>query len=464
MQIEPYHYEKKQAALFIDKLLAGSPRYELPGSPDSIFCIPVSGGVDSTSMAILLHYMFPTIQFRMVFTDTMAEPAETYASLSRLEQYLGKTIDRIQPQHGLFELIDQYNGFLPSPSARYCTRALKADSFKSYINGFPDRHFVMFVGIRADESDRLAFTMDNCDTEMPFVDLGIRREDVFALMSMTIGIPRFYQYRTRSGCSTCFFQRRSELVGLYQWQPIEFSRGKVVETITASDAQRHVDAMPLWRDSNIAQNWLSLPEPRLDDFPKVVQKRSQNNGQLFGQRGLYIAGEFFYDGWGGEEFIWHQRIISYSTSLTGIKGQINDRFRHLLATAETFDMSPDDVRNKVRFAIWYIENDESTFDPSPPMKEGYTWTQGTSYAQLGHIISTAARVLQAEQLRLTASTDCDIDTVEHEWQQAAKVALDRLQHSVGHVVTSAWYRASDEQPEMTEEEMIKTIACPMCSI
>ena len=35
--------------------------YALPDMKDGIACIPVSGGADSTYLAILLHQMFPEV-------------------------------------------------------------------------------------------------------------------------------------------------------------------------------------------------------------------------------------------------------------------------------------------------------------------------------------------------------------------------------------------------------------------
>jgi len=69
-----------------------------------LYLLPVSGGGDSAALAILLHTMFPEIPFRMVFTDTLAEEPEIYDVLDRLERYVGRKIERIVPEKGLFEI------------------------------------------------------------------------------------------------------------------------------------------------------------------------------------------------------------------------------------------------------------------------------------------------------------------------------------------------------------------------
>ena len=44
-----------------------------------------------------------------------------------------------------------------------------------------------------------------------------------------LGLPDYYQWRTRSGCYFCFFQRKSEWVGLLEQHPDLFERAKAYE-------------------------------------------------------------------------------------------------------------------------------------------------------------------------------------------------------------------------------------------
>lgn len=44
-------------------------QYQLPDMTGGIPVIPVSGGADSSFLAILLHQLFPEVPFRMVFTE-----------------------------------------------------------------------------------------------------------------------------------------------------------------------------------------------------------------------------------------------------------------------------------------------------------------------------------------------------------------------------------------------------------
>lgn len=440
-------------------------RYVLPGDhATDLYLLPVSGGGDSAALAILLHAMFPEIPFRMVFTDTLAEDPEIYDVLDRLERFVGRRIERIVPEKGLFELIDDYNGYLPSPQARWCTRMLKLEPFRPWIEQFAGIQKHMFVGIRADE-DRIAFALDEVNTEFPFVAMGIRRAEVFQLLSETIGIPKFYARRTRSGCATCIFQRRSELVGLLQERPIEFRRGEQYEKLDAADAARWSDAQPFWKDTarnGIAANWQTLPLPA----PGTIQgKRAARAPDLFGSR-IYVGGEFFVDGgMFGDEFIWHQRVVSVAPTLHSIKQQIDDRYHHLLTTAEVYELSPEEVKVQARFAIWVIELPADVFDPEGPRRESYTWQQGWAYKQLRHIVEWATRALHAEgQRQLGARPVRSELSVQAEWRDGAHTSLAGVTAPIGDVITSQWYQPSEKPRELAEDEIVRFMACPACSL
>ena len=51
-----------------------------------------------------------------------------------------------------------------------------------------------------------------------------------------IGLPDYYDWRTRSGCYFCFFQRKAEWVGLADRHPELFERARRIEQKVLSDA------------------------------------------------------------------------------------------------------------------------------------------------------------------------------------------------------------------------------------
>lgn len=438
--------------------------FSLPGNPATDeYLLPVSGGADSSVLAILLHRRFPTIPFRLVFTDTLCEPASTYQALDRLEAYLGKKIERVMPKLGLFELIAHYNGFLPSAAGqRYCTRELKLVSFQKWIGQFADKTKWMFIGIRADEADRLAFAIPEVETVFPFVEMGVGRDMVFKILSETVGIASTYRYRSRSGCFVCPFQTRQELVGLLQFSPSEFARGQTCEKVDQKDLARWIPAEPLWTDSGLAENWQNLPLPSKTDS---IEGKNRRGVDLFGSR-IFVAAEFFFDGFpGGEEFCWHQRLVSVSPTLHGLKQQIDGRYQHLLGTGEVYDMTPEDVKRQVRFVIYLVELPADVFDPTGPTQPAYTWQQGWAYAQLKHVVSWVTRALNAESMRRESARKVASElSVLAEWRDAAKRGLNAIRHEVGGVIRQQWYQPQETKRELDEDELLATLPCPMCNI
>jgi len=123
--------------------------------------VPLSGGKDSTALAIYLAQRYPELPFEYVFSDTGAELPETYDYFERLEHVLGRKVTRItalemlgvaeKPGRSPFDVVlyDHFSGFLPSPRSRWCTRMLKIHPFEKFIG--PDQAY-SYIAIRADEN------------------------------------------------------------------------------------------------------------------------------------------------------------------------------------------------------------------------------------------------------------------------------------------------------------------------
>lgn len=181
----------------------------------------VSGGKDSTALAIYMREKHPEIDVEYVFCDTHKELDETYDYLTKIEGVLGKPITRLSSglgERGFDHWLDVYGGFLPSPSVRWCTKKLKIEPFENYVGDDPVR---LYVGIRADEHrEGYISTKPNIEPVFPFKDDGITKEDVFRILEESgVGLPEYYEWRTRSGCYFCFFQRKKEWVGLLERHP-----------------------------------------------------------------------------------------------------------------------------------------------------------------------------------------------------------------------------------------------------
>lgn len=202
------------------------------GTPNLRHICLISGGKDSTALAIHLRDTQPELELEYVFCDTHKELPETYAFLDRLEGYLGKEVTRLlsdQGDRGFDYWLKMYRGYLPSPRMRWCTRMLKIEPFERYVGDDPVN---LYVAIRADEDGRKGFTptKPNIHPIYPFISAGLKKADVQAILERSgVGMPEYYEWRTRSGCYFCFYQQRKEWVGLKERHPDLFELAKEYE-------------------------------------------------------------------------------------------------------------------------------------------------------------------------------------------------------------------------------------------
>lgn len=187
----------------------------------------LSGGKDSSALAIYMRDKVPEMEY--FFADTGAELPETLEYIDLLEDYLGKKIARLNAAKS-FDWYLQYHGnFLPSTRQRWCTVNLKLIPFEEFV-GSDDA--VSYIAIRADEPTRSGYASKkpNIRTRMPFREDGIGKEEVIAILEESgIGLPKYYNWRSRSGCYFCFFQQQEEWAGLKENHPDLFERAKKYE-------------------------------------------------------------------------------------------------------------------------------------------------------------------------------------------------------------------------------------------
>lgn len=188
----------------------------------------ISGGKDSAALAIYMRDRVPEMEY--FFTDTGAELPDVYEFLDRLEDYLGKPIVRLGLDRPFEHLLQQYNGFLPSPNTRWCTREMKIRPFEEWVG---EDEVVTYVGIRADEMrDGYRASKPNITARFPFKEDGLMYEDIKRILEQSgVGWPSYYDWRSRSGCYFCFFQRKSEWLALAERHPDLFEKAKAFEKI-----------------------------------------------------------------------------------------------------------------------------------------------------------------------------------------------------------------------------------------
>lgn len=175
--------------------------------------VPVSGGKDSTCLALALKEREPR-PYTYVYTPTGDELPEMEMHIARLERMLGQPIIRLT--NGTLATQIEHNHMLPNVFSRWCTRLLKLRPAGKFYAEFAP--VVCYVGIRDDEDEREG-TRPGGDsapvgTEVvqvfPFQRWGWDIDDVWAFLDERgIHIPE------RTDCARCPYQKLGEWYNLW---------------------------------------------------------------------------------------------------------------------------------------------------------------------------------------------------------------------------------------------------------
>lgn len=194
----------------------------------------ISGGRDSAALAVFVRQHRPDLDVDYFFTDTGKELPEVYEFLGRLEGFLGKPIARLNPRRDFDFWLREYNHFLPSPQTRWCTRQLKLAPFEHWVKPMlaAGDKVTSYVAIRSDEDYREGYSAKhpNLTVSLPFREAGVDKKGVHDILeSSGVGLPKYYDWRSRSGCTFCFFQQKIEWVRLKERHPEAFEEAKSYE-------------------------------------------------------------------------------------------------------------------------------------------------------------------------------------------------------------------------------------------
>lgn len=194
----------------------------------------VSGGRDSAALAVFIRQTRPELEVDYFFTDTGKELPEVYEFLGRLEGFLGKPISRLNPRRHFDFWLREYNHYLPSAQTRWCTRQLKLAPFEQWIRPMlaAGDKVTTYVAIRADEEYREGYSSshERLTVCLPFRESGINKQGVLDILdSSGVGLPKYYEWRSRSGCTFCFFQQKIEWVRLRDRHPEAYEEAKAYE-------------------------------------------------------------------------------------------------------------------------------------------------------------------------------------------------------------------------------------------
>lgn len=188
--------------------------------------VALSGGKDSTAMALRLAEVEPR-EYEYICTptgDELPEMVEHWVNLGRL---LGCPIKPISGGESLGSLIERWNA-LPNWRMRWCTRVLKIEPFERYVAAA--RPCVVYVGIRADETDREGVDyeqMGDVTRRFPLVEWGWGLGCVLDYLEA-----RGVEIPDRTDCAACFFQTLGEWWRLWREHPERYARAEAWEKQT----------------------------------------------------------------------------------------------------------------------------------------------------------------------------------------------------------------------------------------
>lgn len=234
----------------------------------------LSGGKDSTALAVLLnqHPDYAGLNIEYFFCDTHKELPETYDYLDRIEARLSIKIERLESERGFDHWLDIYGGALPSPQMRWCTKQMKIKPLEKFIG---DDEAVSYIGIRADENrEGYISKKANIKPVFPFREHGLVKDDIFRLLEESgIGVPDYYKWRSRSGCSFCFFQRKYEWVMLSEKHPDLFAEAVQYE-------QNHADGRDYtWTQGETLLELVERKKTIVEQHRKAMTDRGQSSSK-----------------------------------------------------------------------------------------------------------------------------------------------------------------------------------------
>ncbi|WP_240224635.1 hypothetical protein [Rheinheimera hassiensis] len=465
------HPLAKQVLRYIDSCRTFALPSVTPGKKQFILC-PVSGGIDSTAVAIIMAVLYPQVPVTYVYTGTGIDADGTDDVLSGIERLSGRPVLRIKPGKDLLDITIEQGNFLPSQRQRWCTQLTKIKPFKNFMAALnqkhPDAEFVSLVGIRADEPERegVSWSETNIRSLFPLQELGLVKADVNRIVQEILGIPTYYSQKSRSGCFVCIFHRRSEVIGAWRMEPDGMKRASLTECLPA-EYEAVLDDLPpnMYQRTGLAENWMRMAVPKeiggvgmsWSGQRGVARHGSNRQDDLFshGNKTFFVAVEHHYgqvDIFGPEE-VYFQRLVTYSTSLGGLKTSLKHHWIHKFNTKELYGIeSEDELASGLKIGIYVIDLFDA-YRVVPEAPEGiYTWQNDRTPLKLIKKTSYILRqCLLEEGLIQDAKSGCSI-AMKH---------VKRIKDRLGEVLHGSLYTPMQIAELITDMDI--TDAPEMCN-
>lgn len=199
--------------------------------------ISFSGGRTSAYMAYRLKQENPNEDYIIIFCNTGKEMPETLDFVNECDQRWNLNVIWLEYRKGnqyevvnyetasrdgrpFDELIEHKKGFLPNLRMRYCTRNLKIDTIRRYLNDQGFSSWSSHVGIRYDEPRRWAknnYSPEYIDLIHPLVGWKITKKDVMEFWSkqqfdLQINAPY-------GNCDGCFLKGKGNIIKIASERP-----------------------------------------------------------------------------------------------------------------------------------------------------------------------------------------------------------------------------------------------------
>jgi 3'-phosphoadenosine 5'-phosphosulfate sulfotransferase (PAPS reductase)/FAD synthetase len=319
----------------------------------------ISGGKDSAALAIYMRQLYPQLDIEYYTCDTGKELEETYQLIKNLEGHLGKPVKKLRAAEGSTEnpfdhFLQLYGGYLPSSVMRWCTKKLKLDPFEQYIAG--SEPIVSYVGIRGDE-DREGYisTKSNIQSIFPFRK-NIWSEDVVRKVLNNSNIDKLEQLYKEVPEKKRNLKRYLEVAN----RPLSMSytQGQKLEqllNINIADFNRVVFSFLKNTD---------YPLGKESDYPLLTNEEVLKRDDIF---------KILRESGVGVPAYYEKRAYKVE-----IDGKIKTGYYSRSRSGCFFCF----YQQKIEW-VWLYENHKPLFEQAMTYeKEGYTWGQGESLAEL----------------------------------------------------------------------------------
>jgi 3'-phosphoadenosine 5'-phosphosulfate sulfotransferase (PAPS reductase)/FAD synthetase len=189
-----------------------------------IHVVPISGGKDSTALALWLRDNEPR-EYVYVCTPTGNELPSWYDHMRGLSALLSNPIQPVIG--GTLKGIIEEQQMIPNFRARFCTRMLKIEPFAAWLMGRTPA--TLYVGLRADEEEREGGDyrrIPDVTMRFPLREIGWNEAYVLAdLEQRGVRIPQ------RTDCAWCFFQTLGEWWILWREQAELYAEAEGIEAV-----------------------------------------------------------------------------------------------------------------------------------------------------------------------------------------------------------------------------------------